>query len=645
MKKIILSISYFIAGVFLVKAQVLYGTTARGGNEGAGAIIKFTPSANSLMPIHSFSYNNTDSGFSETGITPSGKLVRAKDGKLYGMTETGGRNNRGVIYSFDLKTFATTRLVDFGKDEGMYTEGTGGKPQGSLFEANDGKLYGMAMGGGHYGAGVIFSFNPADTAYQILMRFTDFYTVVPNSLHTIVNGGNPAGSLMQATNGKLYGMNQTGGQYNYYGVLFEFDLLTATFKKLVDFDYTNGSRPLGNLVQASDGKLYGLTINGGIYGNGVIFAYDPPSSKYTKLKDFNDAEGSYPFGSLIKAKDGKLYGTTSKGGDYGSGVIFNFDPLSSRYEKIVSFTGLDGAFPGGDFMEGSDGKLYGMTSLGGIRDSGVVFSFDPATSSFKKIADFNGNNGANPGMGSAFIEVNECTADNIYYRDADNDGYGNLNDSIKACSQPADYVKNNTDCNDNNPAIHSPVTYFRDADSDGFGDASHPISVCESIPPAGYVTNNYDCEDNKRPGNGRDEMVAMCHNGKEQCTKVKEINKKLQQGWTLGPCNNASGTGNDNLVAKNHSFKGGYKFINYPNPFTSTCTIQYELPFDSKISIKVYDVLGRPVAVLVNDNKKAGVYTIDINAGNLNKGLLLLKIIATSNEQQFEQTNKLVLMK
>ena len=132
-----------------------------------------------------------------------------------------------------------------------------------------------------------------------------------------------------------------------------------------------------------------------------------------------------------------------------------------------------------------------MTSKGGSNNAGVIFSFDPSSSTYTKLVDYNGANGANPGLGSAFIEGHDCITDTTYYRDADGDGFGNPADSILACSQPIGYVANNTDCNDGNPAVHPGATevcngidddcngqvddglvftrYYPDADGDGYG--------------------------------------------------------------------------------------------------------------------------------------------------------------------------------
>src|SRR5438034_5588354 len=83
-----------------------------------------------------------------------------------------------------------------------------------------------------------------------------------------------------------------------------------------------------NFIQASDGKLYGMTLFGGSNGAGIIFSFDPSSFTYTKLKDFDGINGGAPYGSLMQASDGKLYGMTIGGVSSGSGVIFFFESLA-----------------------------------------------------------------------------------------------------------------------------------------------------------------------------------------------------------------------------------------------------------------------------------------------------------------------------
>ena len=94
-------------------------------------------------------------------------------------------------------------------------------------------------------------------------------------------------------------------------------------------------------------SLYGMTSDGGNKGDGNIFTFDPATNVYTDLKDFNGADGAHPYGGLIEANDGKFYGTTSVGGNMNDGVIFSFDPTTSVYTKLSDFDFTDGANPYG----------------------------------------------------------------------------------------------------------------------------------------------------------------------------------------------------------------------------------------------------------------------------------------------------------
>jgi uncharacterized repeat protein (TIGR03803 family) len=150
---------------------------------------------------------------------------------------------------------------------------------------------------------------------------------------------------VQANNGKLYGTTVVGGSIN-RGVIFSFDPSTSTYTKLKDFGY-NDFPLTGSFIQASNGKLYGL-MSGGSSTGGAIVSFDPSSSTYTRLKYFgypnNDINGSNPSGSLMQASDGKLYGMTSTGGaystdyGYGYGVIFSLTlplPLIQSWKILI----------------------------------------------------------------------------------------------------------------------------------------------------------------------------------------------------------------------------------------------------------------------------------------------------------------------
>ena len=229
-------------------------------------------------------------------------------------------------------------------------------------------------GGNDYGDGLIFSFDPSSSTYTIL----DF----DNVIYTI-----PTGGLVQARDGKLYGMTTFSGFLfsggpNGYGGIFSYDLSSSTLTWLKGFDGTDGANPRGSLIQASDGKLYGMA-GGGNNGFGVIFSFDPSSSVYTKLKDFDNANGAYPAGNLMQASDGKLYGMTSGGGSSGLGVIFSFDPSASTYTKLQDYTGANGANPHSAFIEVKDGAYCSTKGIcsdkGFIKNVFACYSFNNTT--------------------------------------------------------------------------------------------------------------------------------------------------------------------------------------------------------------------------------------------------------------------------
>ncbi len=259
---------------------------------------------------------------------------------------------------------------------------SGGSPQGSLMLASNGKMYGLAGGGASF-SGVLFEYDAATNTYTKKNDFTD------------ANGSSPQGCLIEAASGKLFGMTFSGGD-NGFGVIFEYDISTNTLTKKIDLSSGNGSYPFGSLLKASNGKLYGLTYSGGANDKGVLFEYDITSNTYTKKIDLSLAIGSNPTGSLIQASNGKLYGLTANGGVNDKGVLFEYDITTNTYTAKIEMTASDGSNPKGTLIQAGNGKLYGITNGGGANSVGALFEYDIAGNTYTKKVDFGGTYGSYP---------------------------------------------------------------------------------------------------------------------------------------------------------------------------------------------------------------------------------------------------------
>jgi hypothetical protein len=80
---------------------------------------------------------------------------------------------------------------------------------------------------------------------------------------------------------------------------------------------------------------------------------------------------------------------------------------------------------------------------------------------------------------------------------------------------------------------------------------------------------------------------------------------------------------------------------NYPNPFNPTTKINFALPKSGLVTLKVYDIVGKEVATLVNEVKNAGSYSVDFNASNLSSGMYFYKVSVNG----FSEIKKMMLIK
>ncbi len=405
------------------KDGVMYGTVEDDGQFYSGILFKYDPAGGGMFTVlHQFDYTDP-----ANGGNPLGSLVE-KDGIFYGTANSGGAFDEGIIFAYDPTNDTYSIVHDFDGDNGRNIQGTpivvgdnlygmassggtendgvlfefdpstnaytilhsfelytsGRSPYGSIMESN-GKLYGMTSDGPGFGSGLMFEYDPAVGGGSFVVLF---------GFDTAPMGRQPNGSLIEK-GGSFYGLAQQGGVYG-NGTLFKFDPIGNNFSVIHQFqsnDPDNGGYPRENLIEIG-GKFYGLAGSGGLNDNGVLFEYDfAGSGTYTVKHHFNEPEGSNPTEGVVEM-GGKLYGVTYYGGDNGGGVLFEYDPVGSAYTVLHHFS-IHSNPEGGLLVYG--GKLYGMTAYGGPSYDGVLFEYDPAGPAFNELFQFDDANGNEPG--------------------------------------------------------------------------------------------------------------------------------------------------------------------------------------------------------------------------------------------------------
>jgi len=336
--------------------------------------------------LHSFSASPSN------GANSSAPLIKGPDGNFYGTTYNGGGNvpGKGTIFKVT-PTGAFSLLHSFA---GYPSDGD--TPYSGLLLANDGNFYGTTNLGGSSNLGTVYMITPGG-AFSVIHSFGGV---------AMGDGARPLyGSLIQGTDGYLYGVTYNGGvassgNVQGRGTVFRMTLGGATAILHVFTGGTNIAFPYGGLVQANDGNLYGTAYAGDLAGNGGVFRIDPATFAFTVLHVFQrTSEGANPIAKLIQGVDGNLYGTTHLGGSADLGTAFRMPLAGSPVTVIHTFMGSDGSAPDQPLIQATDGNFYGTTKTGG-RDGGVgccgtVFKMTPS-GVLKILHSFNQADGANP---------------------------------------------------------------------------------------------------------------------------------------------------------------------------------------------------------------------------------------------------------
>ena len=194
--------------------------------------------------------------------------------------------------------------------------------------------------------------------------------------------------------------------------LFAATLCAASERVLHPFDDNgeDGLYPYAGLVFDSAGNLYGTTSKGGAYGVGTVFELTRGAGgdwTETVLHSFNDngKDGTYPYAGLVFDTAGNLYGTTFLGGTYNGGTVFQLTPKTGGgwTEAVLhSFNpaGKDGFNSYASLIVDAAGTFYGTTVDGGAYSGGTVFELTRgAGGHWRETVLHNFNPGAADGSG------------------------------------------------------------------------------------------------------------------------------------------------------------------------------------------------------------------------------------------------------
>lgn len=348
-------------------------------------------------------------------------MAQGTDGYVYGTLPSGARFGDGSWFQ-QVPGVYPTFLAMAGNGTTTFPDTGMHNPYAGLALGIDGNLYGAAV---HYltssAPGAIFKMSGG--VESLVYQF-------PGG-----SGGTyPFAPPVQGTDLNLYGVTCDGGSSGHV-----YQIITSTTPATKGWVYPLPGCSRASLFLAGDGNLYGTYSSGSLtngvsspggyggvfgitYGGAFLWSYNMnPFSTNNGGK----GDGYSPWGGVIQASDGNLYGTNSEGGAYGTpdGVIFTIATNGTGYNVIHNLQSSDGTVPEGGLVQGSDGYLYGLTSAGGVLPltvpwwnntvAGTIFKVSLTGANFSRLFTFfrNATTGQGPGSYPAATPLLHTTGD------------------------------------------------------------------------------------------------------------------------------------------------------------------------------------------------------------------------------------------
>lgn len=346
----------------------LYGTTYYGGS-GNGNVYRLQYKNNSWMLIPLYTFQSQADGYN------AGPVVVGPNGSLYGSTPWGGTQTCGCGTLYNLRPSPTRSASVFGgwnKQSLWNFNGVsdGYSPWGNLTFADANHFYGTTQSGGPDSGGTVFQMTYSGGSWN----YSNIYAFNPSG-----GGYNPYGGVVKDATGNLYGTTAYGGN-NDDGTVYQLVYTGSGWTKNILYSFQDGSdgeNPRTGLTMDQSGNLYGSSGSGGLNNQGVVFQLSPSGNgswTFNVLYSF-DAGSHGAGGSLLVDNAGNLYGVTPTGGSVHGGSVFKLSRNGSSwtYTDLHDFRGGDGAGPSGNLVLAPNGDLYGTTSGGGAYSNGNVW--------------------------------------------------------------------------------------------------------------------------------------------------------------------------------------------------------------------------------------------------------------------------------
>ena len=310
-------------------------------------------------------------------------LAQGLDGNLHGTMPVGSIYGRGSEFDYTMNggvaihPFTTSQPYD---------------PYAGLTLGIDGNYYGASI------------HSTTSNSPGMLFRISTSVTGTPGVITPVyyftggADGTGPFAPPIQGPDGNLYGVTYDPGYTGHvYQIIMPVPGSTTTLGTL-GWHYALPSLSRAPLILANDGNLYGTYVYGGMTINGVaahnssgggifrvtlsgvfsgVYNIDPfdPNTNVNGGK----GDGCTPWGPVMQAADGYLYGTAQECGAWEGGVVYKVKLDGTGFAVVHNFQSADGTAPSGGLVQGSDGFLYGLTTADGaiqqifIKGGGPLF--------------------------------------------------------------------------------------------------------------------------------------------------------------------------------------------------------------------------------------------------------------------------------